>query len=457
MKKSALLIILCVCILPFSYSQKEANHWYFGFGAGLDFSSGSLKLDASSQMYVDHGSAVASDEDGNLLFYTNGTAVWNRNHDIMPNGTLPEGSASSSTMQNCAIVPKVGTPNVFYIFTINTVSDENEGLRTHIVDMSLNDNRGDITETSTPIVDSLLAGCALTQHTNGTDYWLVLRALTNVSNIWREKLLIYLIDENGINLASSFLTNADQAYVLNQNTGKFSPNGKLLYWGSNVYDFDHTTGTIPGFTALLDQPFLYSRGEFAPSGNIIYVFLSGGDNSTLDQYDLRASDVQASKISVDIETDNQSYTKGGIQLAPDGKIYVSYLGNIGVINSPENLGVACGLEQSSIDVPGSASWHFPVFSSHLFKPIFTNTEHQSVEHSVDIFPNPAGTALNIRQDAIHYTHCALVHLNATSLLEQTINSEQFRIDVSTIPSGIYLLRLSNQDTTVVKKVIIHNR
>ncbi len=457
MKKSALLIVLCVCMFQFSYSQKEANHWYFGFSAGLDFSSGSLELDSRSQMYVDHGSAVASDEDGNLLFYTNGIAVWNRNHNIMPNGTLPKGSASSGTMQNCVIVPKVGTPDVFYIFTTNTIGHENEGLRYHTVDMSLDNNRGDITVTSTPIVDSLTVGCALTQHANETDYWLVLRAITKTSNSWREKLLIYLIDENGINLTSSFLTNTDPLHITAQNTGKFSPNGKRLYWGSNVYGFDHTTGAILGFTALCDQPFSYTDGEFSPSGDIIYVSTAGGDHFTLDQFDLRAFDVQASRISVDIETDTIKYEKGGLQLAPDGKIYISYLRNIGVIHFPENLGVACGLEQSSITVPGSASWHFPVFSSHLFKSLSTNTKDQPIEYSVDIFPNPAGKVLNIRQDAIHYTHCALAQLNAKPLLEQTIDSEQFRIDVSTIPSGIYLLKLSNQNTMVVKKVIIHNR
>ena len=88
MKKNVILII----ILIFSFSlkvksQKEVNIWYFGEYAGIDFNSGSPVALTNSAMSQYEGCATISDANGNLLFYTNGMTVWNRNHEVMENGT----------------------------------------------------------------------------------------------------------------------------------------------------------------------------------------------------------------------------------------------------------------------------------------------------------------------------------------------------------------------------------
>ena len=82
-----------ICYSPFSIAQinnpdiKRTNHWYFGEKAGLDFSSGSPVADTNSQMMVAGNAVTMSDTAGNLLFYSDRWSVWNRNHQIMPNGT----------------------------------------------------------------------------------------------------------------------------------------------------------------------------------------------------------------------------------------------------------------------------------------------------------------------------------------------------------------------------------
>ncbi|TXI67741.1 MAG: hypothetical protein E6Q46_02540 [Flavobacterium sp.] len=70
-----------------SFAQGEANIWYFGNKAGISFNSGVPVPLLDGQMQADEGCATLSDANGNLLFYTNGITVWNRNHQIMPNGT----------------------------------------------------------------------------------------------------------------------------------------------------------------------------------------------------------------------------------------------------------------------------------------------------------------------------------------------------------------------------------
>ena len=62
------------------------------------------------------GSTSISDKDGNLLFYTNGEEVYDKNNDIMSGGTGLHGDESST--QSAIIVPKPNDPNIYYIFTV---------------------------------------------------------------------------------------------------------------------------------------------------------------------------------------------------------------------------------------------------------------------------------------------------------------------------------------------------
>ena len=77
-------------------AQKRTNIWYFGRNAGLDFSTGSPKFITDGQIYTSEGVASICDQNGNLLFYTEGTQIWNKNHAVMPNGSGLFGNISSS-------------------------------------------------------------------------------------------------------------------------------------------------------------------------------------------------------------------------------------------------------------------------------------------------------------------------------------------------------------------------
>lgn len=52
------------------------------------------------------GCANVADKDGNLLFYTNGRFLYNRNHVIMKGGRGLHGNPSSS--QSAVVIPKSG-------------------------------------------------------------------------------------------------------------------------------------------------------------------------------------------------------------------------------------------------------------------------------------------------------------------------------------------------------------
>ena len=135
-------VIVLTLIVNFTYSQGEANIWYFGQNAGLDFNSGSPVALTNGQLNTLEGCATISTSSGELIFYTDGVTVFNKNHTIMVNGTGLLGHSSST--QSATIVPKPGSSNMFYIFTTDNEHDP-DGFRYSIVDMSLDSGNGAIT------------------------------------------------------------------------------------------------------------------------------------------------------------------------------------------------------------------------------------------------------------------------------------------------------------------------
>src|SRR5690606_41202454 len=102
MKKTAFILALlaqsfCVswCTMAFSQFNRTKN-WVLGDSVLLDFSTNPPSLGVSA-LKSHEGFSVISDENGQLLFYTNGVTVWNALHQIMPNGTGLNSDISLST------------------------------------------------------------------------------------------------------------------------------------------------------------------------------------------------------------------------------------------------------------------------------------------------------------------------------------------------------------------------
>ncbi|MHA7943319.1 hypothetical protein ACJOV8_009625 [Formosa sp. 3Alg 14/1] len=82
------LIAILFLLHGIVYAQYEAANWYFGEYAGINFNSSTNDVTAilNGQLNTKEGSSSISDANGNLLFYTDGITVYNKNHDIMDNG-----------------------------------------------------------------------------------------------------------------------------------------------------------------------------------------------------------------------------------------------------------------------------------------------------------------------------------------------------------------------------------
>src|SRR5882762_2021002 len=142
MKKFS-LFSLFISLSQLVFSQHQSDKWYFGIYAGLDFTSGSPIPITDGALSTSEGCSSISDYNGNLLFYTDGRTVYDRNNQAMPNGAGLDGGESST--QAALIVPLPGiSTQVYYIFTTDQIGGP-LGFRYSVVDMTLNGGFGDVT------------------------------------------------------------------------------------------------------------------------------------------------------------------------------------------------------------------------------------------------------------------------------------------------------------------------
>ncbi len=122
-----LFFLLCIA-LP-GKPQKQDNVWAFGMnqGNGIDFNSGQPIFINTSITGFGEANASICDTSGQLLFYTEGSVIWNRQHQPMDNGAdltglprstdYPDLTVTSSTSQGALIVPMIDSPDKYYVFS----------------------------------------------------------------------------------------------------------------------------------------------------------------------------------------------------------------------------------------------------------------------------------------------------------------------------------------------------
>ena len=160
------------------FSQNRDYNWCFSDSCGIRFTDTSANLFPCvfSGAQVGPGSECAasiSDENGVLLFYTNGVWLWDSSDQLMPQGT---GLYSNvSTTQGALIVPKPDDSIEYYLFSLYAHPDYH-GLYYSIVNMELNNGYGDIEPGIKNIrIDSSNVAEKLSaiRHANGRDWWVI--------------------------------------------------------------------------------------------------------------------------------------------------------------------------------------------------------------------------------------------------------------------------------------------
>lgn len=386
------LILILLGIAPLSLlGQGETANWYFGNGAGVRFNNdGTVVPLDDGRLNTFEGCASISDPFGNLLFYTDGIWVFDRNHEVMPNGGGLYGDPSST--QSAIIVQKPNDPNIHYIFTVDTSTFENDpnfGLNFSEVDMSLNGGNGDVTVKNTNLLNfSSEKITAVVKDCLDKSIWVVVLGTENDGFGPLNTYYAYEVTDAGINTTPVESTFANLAIQDARGYLKFSPDGAILASANSasglyLYDFDVATGILSNqqlIPVIAPNKFPYGI-EFSPNQRFLYVHTSnnapaaqiGGHSSSLLQYDLTAPDIAISEI----EIDRRSVFRGALQLGQNGKIYRTIAENyftgtpfLGVIDNPNELGTAANYIHNAISLNGrNGTQGLPPFIQSFFDRI----------------------------------------------------------------------------------------
>ncbi|TXK47585.1 T9SS type A sorting domain-containing protein [Pontibacter qinzhouensis] len=502
--KKLLLLPLIFLLQREAFSQKEASFWYFGNKAGLDFRSGNLVPLNNGAQQIRHSNwnlstAVACDpQTGDLLFYTDGVNVWDSSHQLMPNGQDLNGRGYGQTI---LIVPVPGDDKRFYLFTLYTVSyglAANQ-LYCHLIDMNLNGGRGDVLASSknTLLQENLVRKVTAVPHTNGKDYWLLTHELgTNtfkvaavtangISNFTSQSIgEVHGIENNPNSLAASI------GYL------KASPNGTKLASTIdedvpnpiNLFDFNAQTGLISNYKPLWAPGRAYGV-SFSPDNTKLYVSITRLYSRELKeqanhvfQYDVSTNDldaINASATGLIVDNPNTNIltdrNRGGfdscLQLAPDGRIYsgdnplapLERTSNeyLLVIDHPNRKGFDCSINLRYFNFRGAEAAGLPNFIESYFNGIVA-AERTDAEDcflsTITFYPNPTTgkVRFGFEGDCVSNQFFSLRIVNAIG--QQVLREQQMTVadelDISSIASGAYMLKLTFPDgQQVIKKVI----
>lgn len=355
-----LFLIFLFANFSFVFSQQQAAIWYFGKNAGLDFRSGYPVALTDGKLDTYEGCSTISDEDGNLLFYSDGRTILNRNHKTMVNGEGLLGHLSST--QSAIIIHNPYSPNIYYIFTVSG----SDGFHYSEINMDLENGLGAVTNNknvllANPTTEKVTA----VQHSNGKDIWVITHEAEN------DAFLAYLVNSEGVNMIpikSNVGLNLRNRNG-NNNIGylKASPNGTKLgiaHWkaGVEVLDFDNTTGRISNPVTLVESMELHYGIEFSPNSKVLY---STTERGKILQYDLEAGNIPASAFLVH----NSAPFTAALQIAIDGKIYIANKEkNLDAIGNPNILGAGCNFKLNAVDLKGRSSvWGLPPFMQSFFQ------------------------------------------------------------------------------------------
>lgn len=308
-------------------AQKQANVWYFGSKGGVEFSTGIAQKIPGGEMQSFEGCASYSDENGNLLFYTNGGGtpansvtgyhdgiIWNSNDDTLHNMMVSEGGGYRAA-QSALFLPKPEADSIFYLFTMadnNTVSPtdpEGRGLSYFEIDQRLNNGLGAITIADQRLHTPTFEGMSATIHGNGVDFWVIC-----IDDVTME-FVSFLVTDTGIQGPFFQSSNLGNVNFL-ERVIKFSPDGKYLCTGRQMYEFDNNTGDL-NFLEEITQ-FNSLCFSFSPESKYLYSlssFLSG----QVIRYDLQATNIDNSREVIDPFP--TSFFPGLMQIAPDNNLY----------------------------------------------------------------------------------------------------------------------------------------
>ena len=464
-------------------AQLQNTNWYFGDFAGLNFNDGTqaptLLLD--SNMNADGGSATVSDDTGNLLFYSNGVNVYNRNHQLMPNGSGL--NANFEVSQSVVIVPDPSNVNKYYVFT-NKGNEQmgSGGLFYSVVDLTLDGGLGDIEAATknTMLHNDVSQKMTAVSNPGDNTYWFIALILDEDPEV-DETFFSYKIDATGVSLAntSSFSFNLQ---ITNDRPGgqmKISPDAQHLAVVQNTiqsnstlvilsaealhtFNFDNSTGAVSGINSsyLTSTDVLYGYGvEFSPDSNLLYLSTThkiGTDPGGVgvEQFNGRIYQIDFKSLNTGPQTfliyDGAFTPIYGLQAALNGKIYsVNPSGSLSTLNTPNIYGFGANYVHEDLALlPNYAIKELP----QMVPEVFLGTTATNKAKKPVLQGNPFKDELKFRftfiQDYTIEFYNSAGALAKTDVYDDMTNRKIYKVDTSDLPNDTYYLIIRDEQSQI---------
>jgi len=511
MKKLLLLFSLFTfCFSLFTALQaqnpdlKRTWHWYFGHGAGLDFSNGAPVAVTNNILSIQFGGMSAiSDTSGQLLFYTDGnTTVVNRNHQPMPNGSnicnCIHGDFSSNQKP---IIPLPGNNNIYYIFTAQYTGPYDGMMMYAIVDMAADGGLGDVVSAQNPVLHHhATTRLAAVKHSNNIDWWII------TNKYQTDSFFVYLLTAGGLDTVPVI---SKAGHFDNGGGGEIvsSPDGKLLAETFDciampnfpqLFHFNNTTGVITGpiVSFFASSECITMGTQISPDAKKLYFVYQCWvcpvpciSKNAVYQYDISVLD-SASIINSrtlldtlfivqqDTSVPAQNFVMNfsvALQQASDGKIYgdKNSTGKVSSIQNPNLPGLACNYTDSAVYLNGrycgAGLIYFPASFFYINDSVFVGNFEQEpgIENGekIRIYPNPFNVSATIEINEKQFTKAELTIYNILGYVVYKSQippclpagrNPKFQINRNNLSQGMYLLKIKTQNNLYTKKLIITN-
>lgn len=483
------IIILSSFSILVNAQSKQDYIWLLGIDQGLEAGNQAYRFDfnvrpfeileSNNGLGFSQSNASICDADGNLLFYTNGCAVLNRNAAVMPNGdslnydiwmdvfNWDDCRLGYPGTQNIIILTNPGNANLFYILhkpMIYNGSGQEDGipLQYTVVDMSLDGGLGAVIEKNVDFYtgkNCLSSYLTSIRHANGIDWWVIQPIVED------SIFLTYLITENGIERKADQNTHQYFNFFRSSASGtaRFSPDGTKyalynFYDQLHIYDFDRSTGMLSNHQKIeiyneedIDvDDIRFSSVEWSPNSRFIYT----ASYYRLHQVDTWEGDIQQGVRLIDTYNWTQNPFSTNFFLmaqGPDCRIYMcptNGTNSYHLINHPDELGVDCDFVQNGIVLPvasGAASFpNFPRFrvdEEEKCDPTIVSVFGNAVYYrrDLEVYPNPSLGVFQVKLPEARMDKMVVTDLYGQVVYEKELSKFTLleQVDITNLPAGTY--------------------
>ena len=272
MKKTIFILLF---VTNYLFAQKETL--IFGYGGGIEFSKEGIKELKGVQLSSPEACACVSDENGNLLYYSDGNTIFNAQHKAIPNGQKL--IAHKSAAQGVLMLPVADYKSI-YVFTLDEKGG-NGGFSYSIIERH---NTGEFMLMKNKfILKNTAEMMGVTEASDG-GYWILVQQISS-NKIFSLHLTDTGIEDMVPNESKIKISDENKDGKLNEAIGtmSFNSNGSLLmvnYANLNgnksiVYSFDAKTGKLSNPIEISNHRGAYASAFSKDNKNIFFSFDKG--------------------------------------------------------------------------------------------------------------------------------------------------------------------------------------